>query len=64
MAGNLAFVAFGVMAESAANVVANGGYFVLNARGWWKWKEDPPASNNEGERDCAAANQSTRTAGK
>jgi nicotinamide riboside transporter PnuC len=43
MAGNLAFMAFGVMAQSAANIVANGIYFLLNARGWWKWKEEPPA---------------------
>jgi len=42
IAGNLAFVVFGIMAESAANVVANGSYLILNARGWWKWKEKPP----------------------
>jgi nicotinamide riboside transporter PnuC len=42
MMGNLAFVVFGVLAHSAANVLANGVYFFLNARGWWKWKEDPP----------------------
>jgi nicotinamide riboside transporter PnuC len=42
MIGNVAFVVFGVMAGSAANVVANGTYLILNARGWWKWKEEPP----------------------
>ncbi len=40
--GNIAFVAFGVMAESAANVVANGSYLILNSRGWWKWHKKPP----------------------
>jgi hypothetical protein len=40
--GNLAFVGFGVMAGSAANVVANSVYLILNSRGWWKWKEKPP----------------------
>jgi nicotinamide riboside transporter PnuC len=40
--GNLAFVAFGFMAGSLANVAANGTYLFLNARGWWKWKEEPP----------------------
>ena len=40
--GNLAFVAFGIMAESAANVVATSTYLILNSRGWWKWKERPP----------------------
>ena len=42
MGGNIAFIVFGFMAGSVANVVANGSYFVLNARGWWKWKEKPP----------------------
>ena len=42
MMGNIAFVVFGVLAESAANVVANGIYFVLNARGFFKWKANPP----------------------
>ncbi|HUS36288.1 MAG TPA: nicotinamide mononucleotide transporter [Verrucomicrobiae bacterium] len=42
MAGNIAFVVFGVLAESAANVVANGIYFFLNARGFFKWKAKPP----------------------
>ena len=47
MLGNLAFVVFGFMAGSIANVVANGCYFVLNARGWWKWKEEPPLQERE-----------------
>ena len=42
IAGNLAFVGFGIMAESAANVVANSAYLFLNGRGWWKWKKRPP----------------------
>jgi hypothetical protein len=42
LTGNIAFVVFGVLAESAANVVANGIYFVLNARGFLKWKARPP----------------------
>lgn len=42
LVGNLAFVGFGVLAGSAANVVANSAYLVLNTRGWWKWKKNPP----------------------
>jgi len=49
MFGNLAFVAFGILAQSAANVLANGTYFVLNARGWLKWKADPPKSSKPSE---------------
>jgi nicotinamide riboside transporter PnuC len=49
MGGNLAFMAFGVLASSAANVVANGIYFFLNARGWWKWKEEPPLASEAQE---------------
>ena len=44
IAGNLAFVGFGIMAGSAANVVANGVYVILNVRGWWKWKKKPPSA--------------------
>lgn len=47
MIGNLAFVGFGIIAQSAANVLANSIYFVLNARGWLNWKADPPASANQ-----------------
>ena len=47
MVGNLAFVAFGLVAQSAANVVANGTYFVLNARGWLTWKADPPTGDSD-----------------
>ena len=50
MLGNLAFVVFGFMAGSVANIAANGCYFVLNARGWWKWKENPPESE---DKSCA-----------
>jgi hypothetical protein len=42
--GNLAFVAFGVMAESRANIAANSIYLFLNLRGWWKCKKKPPRS--------------------
>lgn len=47
MIGNLAFIGFGVLAGSAANVLANGTYFVLNARGWFNWRAEPPAGNGE-----------------
>jgi hypothetical protein len=42
MTGNVAFVGFGLLAQSAASVIANAAYLILNARGWWKWKENPP----------------------
>ena len=45
--GNLAFVAFGIMAQSAANVMANGTYLFLNARGWITWKASPPDQPSE-----------------
>jgi hypothetical protein len=43
MLGNVAFIGFGIMAQSAANVVANGTYFLLNVRGWIRWKKEPPS---------------------
>ena len=58
MVGNLAFVAFGVIVQSAANVVANGTYFILNARGWIKWKASPPDQAGEG---CECPQEQPRT---
>ena len=55
MFGNIAFVVFGVMAGSVANVVANGSYFFLNARGWWKWKEEPPQKDDKGNTGSAGS---------
>jgi len=48
MIGNLAFVGFGITAQSAANVVADGTYFILNARGWITWKASPPGEPGDG----------------
>jgi nicotinamide riboside transporter PnuC len=54
MVGNIAFVAFGVLAQSAANIVANGIYFFLNARGWWNWKAEPPVAQAKDEERALA----------
>lgn len=55
MIGNLAFVGFGILAQSAANVLANGMYFLLNARGWLNWRAHPIISTEKHqsqESDC------------
>lgn len=40
MASNVCWLAFGVMTQSAANIVANLVYAAFNVRGWVRWKKD------------------------
>ena len=37
---NVCWMVFGVMTESAGNIVANLAYAVFNVRGWRQWEKD------------------------
>ena len=37
---NLCWMVFGVMTESAGNIIANLAYAMFNIHGWRKWRED------------------------
>ncbi len=48
---NLAWIAFAVLADSAATVIACSIFVVLNARGWWNWtRENGPNKAPEATR--------------
>ncbi len=40
MCGNACWVVIGVLTSSIAMVIANLVFFVMNARGWFKWADD------------------------
>ena len=40
MCGNTCWVVAGVLTSSIAMVIANGVFFVMNARGWVKWTNE------------------------
>ena len=46
LACNISWLFFGVMTESAANIVANVLYMGFNIRGWFRWKEDQSTCPN------------------
>lgn len=37
--GNIIWIIFGIMATSLATILLNAGLFILNIRGWLKWKQ-------------------------
>lgn len=37
--GNIVWIVFGVLAASMATILLNSGLFILNLRGWLKWKQ-------------------------
>lgn len=41
LCANVCWAAFGVMAVSIANPIANAAFFVLNIRGYRHWKQPP-----------------------
>lgn len=42
VAANLAWIAFGFLANSLATVVACSIFVALNAKGWWSWSREQP----------------------
>jgi hypothetical protein len=46
LACNVAWLVFGIMTESVANIMANVLYMGFNIRGWKRWKEDQSTCPN------------------
>jgi hypothetical protein len=42
-----AWLAFGIMTESVASMIANTTYMIMNLNGYRKWKEKPPCESAE-----------------
>jgi nicotinamide riboside transporter PnuC len=41
---NMAWIAFGILAHSAATVVACSIFIALNVKGWWAWRAEGPSN--------------------
>jgi len=61
VAGGLGWIAFGVLTQSVAGVLANAIFIVLNCRGFWRWKEKHEEEQNPSPQRCPSASTVSHT---